>query len=338
MLKDLFIKLKQKTNSITINPLLNCFEQDDLERIDNKALIDSFVAEKQKKILNLLKMSNIDFNPKLKSSYDEYSEALTYIQLKEKFTNVDRVSEGNDKVPDFKIEFSCNNNGETQNNIIYAELKSMAFSDGNLNYIKAMEQGLEMEIDIESQLKQGKMVAFGVTEIQPLHRGNKNYNPTSIRNAIEILIEKIEQNIKEGQFSLGDTVLIVDLKQLPLPSYYIEGAVPFFQEKMNNSLMSGIQWNVAFGKIGHLILKPIEFEGKENIDGELEREGILVNRNYIKAIVFLDYLLNDNEPKIIGLYSQRNVNDSVLEFLYRFCHFVNDEKNSNGWKLYETTN
>ncbi len=336
MLKYKFLSLKQQSNSITNNPLLNSFEQENLEKLDSEAVSDTFIAHKKKKILDLIKDTRIDFDPKLKSAYDEYSEALTYLVLKSKFPSVDRVPEKKgENTPDFKIEFTCDNNSEIQNCIIYAELKSMSFADRNLNYKKAMEQGLESQIEIERQLKKGSKVGFGIVEIQPLHKGNKKYDSYSTRYAIETLIDKIEQNIKEGQYSIGNTVLIVDLKQLTLPSYFKEGAVPIFQENKYNSFMSGVQWNVAFGKAGYLIFKPIEFEGKENTDGELQKDGILINRDYIKAIVFLDYSLSDKEPKIIGLHKQRNISDCVEAFLYKFCDFVNDERNTNGWRLHE---
>jgi hypothetical protein len=337
MLKDKFIKLKQQSNSITNNPLLNSFEQESLEKLDSEAVSDTFIADKKNKILDLIKDTKIDFDPKLKSAYDEYSEALTYLRLKS-ISTVERVPERQgENTPDFKIEFTSNFNDETQNCVIYAELKTMSFADGNLNYKKTMEQGLESQIDIERQIKQGSKVAFGIVEIQPLHKGNKDYDSYSTRYAIETLIEKIEQNIKEGQYSLGDTVLLVDLKQLTLPSYFKEGAVPLFQEKRYNSFMSGVQWNVAFGKIGHLIFRPIEFEGKENTDGELKREGILVSRDYIKAIIFFDYALNSKEPKIVGLHKQRNISDCVEAFLNKFCDFVNDDRNTKGISINETT-
>jgi hypothetical protein len=339
MLKDKFLTLKQQSNSITNNPLLNSFDQEKLEYLDSEAVSDTFIADKKKNILNLIKNTKIDFDPKLKSAYDEYSEALAYLMFKSKFPTVDRVPEKKgENTPDFKIELSDNQNGENQDCVIYAELKSMSFADGNLNYKKTMEQGLESQIDIERQLKKGSKVAFGIVEIQPLHKDNKKYDPYSTRYAIETLIEKIEQNIKEGQYSLGDTILIVDLKQLSLPSYFKEGAVPIFQEKQYNSYLSGVQWNVALGKAGHLIYKPIEWEGEENTDGELEKDGILVNRDYIKAIVFLDYTLSDQEPKIVGLHKQRNISDCVDAFLHKFCDFVNDDRNSNGWRLNENEN
>lgn len=336
VLADAFFKIKQDSNSVTHNPILDFFEQENLKQLDSEANNDSFIACKKKNILKLIKDINIDFDSKLKSAYDEYSEAITYLLFKNKFQKVERVKEEKgEKTPDFKIEFNSENNNNTEEYTIYAELKSMSFADGDLNYKNAMDGALKAKINIESQIKAGNKVAFGYHEIQPLHKSNKKYFQNSTRYAIETLIDKIQQNIKKEQYSLGDTILIVDLKQLTLPSYFKEGAVPIFQEQQFKSYMSGVQWNVAFGKKGHLIYKQIEFEGKENTDGELEKDGILIENNFIKAIVFLDYALSDKEPKIIGLHKQSCVNECVLEFLYQFCDFVNDDRNTNGFRLFE---
>lgn len=334
LLEERFLKLKQLTNSLTHNPLLNCFEQECLALLDEEAVNDSFISTKKHTILKLIKNHNIDFEPKLKSAFDEYNEGLTYIRLTKKFGKVERIPEGNEKTPDFKIEFEDNNLlNKKKSHTIYLELKSMSFADGNLNYQNTIKQGVKAQIDIERQIKQGKKVAFGITEVAPLHKSNKNYDLSSTKYAIEVLIEKIDQNLKAGQFSLGETILLIDLKQLSLPSYFKEGGVPIFQEKLYNSYVSGIQWNVAFGKVGYLVYKPIEFEGKENIDGELERNGILRNYDYIKAIIFFDYQLGDKEPKIVGLHRNIDVSDSVSNFLHEFCDFVNDDKNTQGWLL-----
>ena len=166
-LEETFLKLKQQTNQLTHNPLLNCFDQDDLQRMDDKANSDPFIAEKKTNILNYIRNINIDFDPQLKSAYDEYSEAMTYFLLKEKFNAVRRVPESNSKTPDFEIEFEYNDGEETEVCSVYAELKSLSFADGNLNYKKTMEQGLIAQIDLERQLNQGRKVATAITEIQP---------------------------------------------------------------------------------------------------------------------------------------------------------------------------
>jgi hypothetical protein len=338
MLTERFLTLKRTANSITHNSLLNCFEQEELAKLDTETLTDQFIREKKKKILELVKGIKLDFDPKLKNAYDEYSEALTYLRLKSTFGNIDRIPETTNKTPDFKIRFSDVNNGETENYVVYAELKSMAYANGNLNYKDVMEQGLASQIEIEEQLNRGNKIGFGTTEIQPLYKENKKYDPTSTKYAIEALIDKISQNLKPDQFSMGETILMVDLKQLTLPSHFIEGAVPIFQEGMYGSFVSGVQWNTVFGKNGHLIYRPIEFEGKENIDGELERDGILIDRDWIKAVVFIDYILGEKEPKIVGLHKYGKISNDVSAFLHKFCDFVNDDKNTEGWVLHQEEN
>ena len=108
-LEERFLKLKQLTSSLTHNPLLNCFEQECLALLDKEAGNDTFIYSKKRTILKLIKDHNIDFEPQLKSAFDAYNEGLTYIRLTKKFSKVERIPEGNDKTPDFKIEFDDHN-------------------------------------------------------------------------------------------------------------------------------------------------------------------------------------------------------------------------------------
>lgn len=327
-LKERFRELKRESNKATSNFLLDCFDDGDLETIDTEALSDSFISSKKKKILSLVEGMKIDFDPKLKSAFDEYGEALTYLRLKAKFT-VDRIPEGEGKSPDFRITLQT----DEQALEIYAELKSMSFTDNNINYKEAMDESLEGKIEIEDQVKRGKDFSFAITGIQPVKKWNKDYDPLSPRYFIETLIDKIEQNLKRDQYSFGDTVLIIDLKQLALPSGYPEGYTAVFREDRGNSFVSGPLWNIAFGKEGHLIFKPVEFAGSSNIDGDLTRNGILVNRDWIKALVFIERDSDFRKSNIAGLFNSRNCPDGVRKFLHEFCHAVNDDHNSHAWSM-----
>ncbi|MBK6949086.1 MAG: hypothetical protein IPH16_14425 [Haliscomenobacter sp.] len=99
----------------------------------------------------------------------------------------------------------------------------------------------------------------------------------------------------------------MDIKQLIIPSNLKEASVPFFV--FGNSIVSGILWNVAFGKIGNLILKTIEWEGRENIEGELEKEGILTTHPYIKGLLFTWYE-NLKSRKLRRLFQKHGRMDS----------------------------
>lgn len=330
-LDEIFLNLKRNTNSITANPLLDVFDQQVLASLENIALTDAFVADKVRNIKRLIKDVVIDYNPKLKSAYDEYSEAITYLNLKGKFRSVERVPESAISMPDFKIEFDSVENGEQQTYTVYAEQKSMAFSDGNLNYHQVQEDALDSKINMEGQVKKGAKIAFGEFEVSPL-RKSTNKKAGGRKYEIETLIDKIGQNIKDGQYKQGETVLIVDLKQL-LAGGDLLDSLPVFTEPQFQSLMSGLLWNISLGTLGNLVFKQIEFEGKENIEGVLEREGILVAYPFIKAICFMGYKLSSTEPVVIGFYRRTMYTDAVSAFLHGFCDFINDDGNSYGFRI-----
>ncbi|MBK8044832.1 MAG: hypothetical protein IPK21_20590 [Haliscomenobacter sp.] len=107
-------------------------------------------------------------------------------------------------------------------------MKSMAFSDGNLNYKKVQEDSLNANIEIETRLNQGHKIAFGIYSVDPLRKSSKDSSGYSIKHPIEEIINKIEQNIKKEQYEKGETILIVDIKQLIIPSNLKEASVPFF--------------------------------------------------------------------------------------------------------------
>ena len=324
--------MSQDTNSVTYNPLLGAFELDDLSRLDELSISDEFIKQKRQAILRLIKDIGIDFNSKLKNAYDEYCEAIVYLILKNKFEKVTKIRENLNGSPDFKVEFAIDVNRISQKFEVFAELKAMSFADGNLNYRNVMDQGLQSRISSEEQQKEGKRITFGIIEINPWHKSNKNYDPYSRKYPIEVLIEKIEHNLKEAQFLLGETIIIIDTKQLSLPDYYEEGGVPTFIGGTVKSLISGVPWNVTFGKIGHLVYKPIVYEGEKNIEGELDREGILHNRDWIKAICFI-YYTNLKQVKILGLHRYKESSKAIIFFLHQLCDFVNDDLNTNGWNL-----
>ncbi len=66
-------------------------------------------------------------------------------------------------------------------------------------------------------------------------------------------------------------------------------SIAISQESRHKSMVSGRLWYSAFGKLGERIFSPIEFEGADNIKGELGVEGILNNRDWIKALCFQTY-------------------------------------------------
>ncbi|OJW81539.1 MAG: hypothetical protein BGO69_09140 [Bacteroidetes bacterium 46-16] len=329
-LADHLRSLRRETNQLTHNPLLDAMEIANIEKLE-AAVADDFIAQKVKNIWGFVKDHKVDFNPQLKAAFDEYSEGLVYLLLKEKFRDADRIPEGKKKTPDFVIPFDDDDNGTPIRYKVYVELKSLSFSDGNLNYKQVMNDAVDSQISIEAQVGKGAKVAFGEFEISPLHKSGQK-EKTARKYEIETLIDKINQNIKPDQFTDENSILFIDLKQLHAGGDYRD-FLPIFIEPQMDSLMSGLLWNVCFGKSGYPVFKQIEFEGKENLEGDLERDGILQAHSFIRAVCILGYNLGAVKPTITGLYRSRNVTDAVASFLHRFCDFVNDDVNSHGFMI-----
>ena len=90
---------------------------------------------------------------------------------------------------------------------------------GNLNYDRALNDGLQSRIDAEDEIRKGKHVGCGIQIIQPHLRNVTNYDPFSVRIVIDNLIAKFNQNFKEEQYSHGDTLSLIYLNDHNFPLY-----------------------------------------------------------------------------------------------------------------------
>ncbi len=318
-------RLKNENYKITtVNPLLDAFDIEFCRNIDCILENNDFVKRKQKKIIKLLKDESVGVDDKLKSAFEIYNELYNFIELSKK-VKIKPIKESKQKTPDFEI-FS--RNGER----FFLEMKTVGFVGGNINYNKTIENGLDAKIKLDEQVQQGKRVAMSETVIAPLKpiRNDKDYDPFSVKYFIETLIEKIKQNIKTEQFVHGKTLLLIDLKLIVVPSSCEEASIPIYPELRHFSLGSGVFWNIAFGVKGDKIFCPIEFEGKQNIEGELSTNGILIEEENITALCFRVYEMNNNNV-LIGFARQKEIEQ--CEILYSICDIINDEKNSHGWRI-----
>lgn len=327
-LYDKLLQLIRDINAVSSDVILRHLEMSKIKELENLSLEDVFIAEKVKEMLRNLKGTSIQDHDKHKAIYSSYTECLVYLDIKKKKFVIDRIpEEKNKKTPDFKITY--------ENEECYIELKTLNFLEGNLNYNEAMEGSMEATIDSYSQIKRGKRIGFGVSEIAPYGKPKKGRGYNSYLHAIESIIDKLEQNIKKEQYGMGKTILMVNATQLIIHGSYIESAVPFFtfpDTVMPYCTVSGKLWNVAFGKIGNIILYPPEFEGKPNIEGELEKKGIMWDNPFIKALCFI-WIDEKFDIKYTG-FMRSNEEDNPL-FFYKLFDFHNDELNSHGFILFD---
>lgn len=316
------LRLKQDISVFSVNPVLDAFNLDDCSKLDSDYYSDNFIRKKIDECLNLLDDIGLDYSPKFNSAYEKYNEAVIYYYSKNKFQFYP-IKEGKNPTPDFEIIFT----GDISSGI-YLEVKALSYLQGSLNYMAAQDEGLNSRVKTEEQLKSGKKITFSELIISPYQKNGKQ--PTK-RELIEIFIEKIKQNIKKEQYDLGETILLVDTKQLVLGSRWADSAIALYQEKLCQSIASGLLWHVAFGKIGNMIFQPIEFEGSKNTDGLLGKDGILSEHDFIKGLIFVVYE-NFEIRKNIGFYRNEEQDCNSAKFINDFCDFWNDDKNSEAWK------
>lgn len=211
-------------------------------------------------------------------------------------------------------------------------MKTLGFANGELNYYDAINEGLNAQVSIEQQIKAGREIAVAKAAISPFYISNKDnlYNNLIQTRVIEIIINKINNNLKEKQFSLGKTILFIDLSLMLMPYDWKLNSVPIFQEKLGKSMVSGIFWHSAFGKVGERIFSAIEFEGARNTEGELSVEGILNNHSWIQALCFQTYNIS-RQRKVVCLYREKD--EEMIDILHPLCDFFNDELNTNGYEV-----
>ncbi len=278
--RDKLLKLMQEINDIGSSFLMLYIKLDFIEKMELESEQNKSFKEALSQIDKLADkaLKNVEDYNSLTEIKNIYSEIYILSKL-QSLLSINKIPETDSKTPDYKVRFR----GED----IYIELKSLNMLGGNLKHKDIMNDSLDTKIVAEEQIKDGSNVGMGIQVIQPYLSHNKVYDHSSPKLVIESLIDKINQNIKEQQYSLGDTILLIDLSdQLPLISKPSEAIQEHYFDDVGNTNVSGELWNVAFGKLDDQILKPAEFEGANYLDGELEKEGILITHPYIKGLIF----------------------------------------------------
>ena len=330
LLHDLVLKKKQDVSGITSNPTLDAFDLEFCEILDDLATTDQFVKERVNETVKELELAaRIDYNSHYKTAFDSYNEAVCYYLLQSKECVVSHVPESSVPTPDFEVKFTIK--GEEIPRFVFLEVKSLSFAGNNLQYRKVQQDSLEMHISMEKQRKRGKRVCSGFYEVSPL--GDKAVGLTS---EIEILIKKIDQNIKEGQYKNEkgqDTILFVDLSQFIFPFEMCE-CLPIFPDILRKCSESGRLWMLAFGRIGERIYTCCEFPGKKNFDVDLQQHGILERYEFIKGIIF-GTGSQQGKKKLYGLYRSKDDDTDAVAFMRKVCDFVNDDKNSWGYEYFD---
>lgn len=321
-LHDRVLELVQAHNDYGPNEILRTMSLSECERIDKMSASDQFVEKCRREILGLLAKYTVGYSENLVNAYNAFVECCVYLDIQQQGINLIRVPESKVSTPDFKVE-------DTDPEC-FIEVKALGWAQGGNLHRELMEDGVEKRIDQLDQIEAGANLAISEFEMSPLGSTRESIaNP--IKHYIEAVIDKLDQNIKRKQYDSGPTFLLCDLSTLHHPSDAYSASIVVQTRPFHCSYSSGELWYIAFGQVGDLLLTNIEFEGKPNAMGRLERNGILTEHDYIAGIIFRCSGL-DNVRSYTALIRSED-QDEHLEVVSRISSFWNDDTNSNAWRL-----
>lgn len=337
------IKAQQDIADITRDYTLSCMDLGLVRAFEDEALEDpsmrSFVDDMLRKLSADTKAPRHEV---YREVFDVYSEAavcyLLRLRGKGRLT-IDKIPETSTPGPDFECRLTVDRDGAPIELTFYIEVKALDIVDPRRRLPEMLDDGMKAQISLEEQLAAGKAVAVAETEIAPLSPSGPtpDYDPRSIRLAIEKIAEKAANNFGRAQFQQGQTFALLNLLRLPLPGQGASSLAPTFYDDANGgACVSGVLWHVAFGKLGWPIYRYPEFEGDGTADGTLTREGILVDPALDLPASGLIALHHDQDAyRFDGLYDPRREDKQggwtdfeIREVVHALCDAFNDRDNS----------
>lgn len=326
---------------------LQCFDLGQMRRIDDEAHSDAtmrtFVKDMLKKLTTVTKQPRHEI---YRQVFDVYSEALVCRLLRERCgtaLTITKLTETEDAGPDFACDLRYDHAGKEQHLEFFIEVKSLDIVDAPQRLPEMLDEGMNLQIELERQVQEGRRVAMTEGEIAPHRRygTDATYDPWSVRKCIETLIGKAAGNFKNAQFQRGPTFALVNLLRLPPPSQGQYTLAPlFYDDYMGGACVSGALWHMAFGAFGAPIYRLPRFEGAGTDDGALNRAGLLVDPNVkLRAAGLIVFHEDRGAYRFDGLYDARWTDDEwdwsnlqVEEAMYALCGDYNDRRNENAHK------
>lgn len=274
---------------------LNCLMIQDMD----KDFFNSLTNERLVEILNQEPCATTE------QDYEQlvecYNEEWVLKYLNNCGVKAEKIPETNEhNTPDFKCSIKVNNEEKE----FYVELKTLNICGGNYAHNANNETSLDAAIETEEYFRIHPQEKIHIGINFPENFDSKLKDNNDIATLTEIIIDKMEQNIKLKQFVQNPTFLFVMLDRLAPGIGSKEDLLSYYFDKRSKSIVSGILWASCFAEIGHLILRQAEFGGATNIQRPLQKQGILNQEKYkenIAGVLFGCSFFKQNK-KIYGLY------------------------------------
>jgi hypothetical protein len=305
-LREAFLHAIQQVNTYGSSSLLRRVPWKDLNRIDRAAAHDSYVARRRNEAIQLCKVVVRDLE-----NYGAHQqlaqvigEVRIYAALREQ-VSVRALPESSESTPDFCI-------GETRKRCLYAEAKVLMPADVAAHQRLEMEDRLAWRASVEG--KRGLHICESSETFYQRH--GKPYDSRSPKLVAEVLVEKIQQNIKNSQFVRGPTILIASLEYLETinpPELAIQRQ---FQDRDSREIANGELWLAASAAAGERAVRAPEFPGENPTPELVEKRGILCEYPFIAGISYFA------ERHFYSIINRRRLNGASAVLIHRFSRLV----------------
>ena len=332
-------------SGVSVEYTLSCMDLGWIRRLEDEAVADptmhSFVKEMSHHF------ENKGGRPKTevyRQVFDAYSEGLICQLFRDKVgerLTITKVDASKSSAPDFHCVLSPEKMGDEPLEF-YIEVKSLDLADAPHRLKEMLEEQLDTQLSLETQLKNGAKIAMAESEIAPNRGvgGDPDYDPWSVGKNIEFIAQKASSNFKNKQFALGPTFALVNLLRVDMMGQGLGTLAPvFYHDYGGGGCESGVLWNVAFGATGDPVYRRPEFEGKGDVEGRLKRDGVLADPSLNLNAAGIIFLHNDQGYNFDGLYDATWTHASsgwsnlhVERALYALCDEYNDRRNEFSFK------
>lgn len=318
----------------TNNYSLDSIQLEELRAIDMLAHEDRAHRKFISQITNLLgKVKSPPDATTYSQVFEHYAEALTLKFLRDRGVPTKRI-EDDVSAPDFECHLE-------DGRCFFVEVKALEIVGGASRQNEIMNAGLDVHVEIERQLREGKSIAWATGEVAPYRKqfDDKDYDPCSRKRVIDTLREKCRSAFKSSQFKRGPTFACALVDRLVIPGGKSELAPYYYDDYNSGACVSGVYWHAAFGRPGSLVLRMPDFEGKPTVEGYLDRHGLWVDPGIAFPAIGLIFLGRSSDRRISyglappGLTNEAWSSEDTEEALHAMCDAYNDIDNTHAWQL-----
>ena len=328
-----FQRVSQMLSGLTLSIPVALMTAERICEIEEGAQHHPELAELEKELQK--KLTAVKFpedHTVMAQAYEAYSEASFWLEMANREVLLRRTpgtGQMNQQRPDFVHEHASGN--------IYFEVKALEIADPIVRHKELAYEALANAADLDERARTPG-VHFG----KPLEVSG-SLPDLDVVDRIAATIDKITNNVKQGQIYFGPTVLVIDLGRFNTMPYGPSSLLPvFFHDgPPAESCVTGELWQIGLGQVGEQIFSLPAFDGKSNIAGHQKRSGILQEYKGLMAITFVRPRWRQ-KPELLTLWNKKfdqtvltgkcAVDEPEVEaLLYSYSDGLNDETNELGW-------